>query len=134
MRLGFPAALVAQFPVASFPDITVTGYSATGSVPNTITGGLLGATDVIALGDSSHALQGTATKIYSKHEFKFGAEFRVTQMNLYQTGANSPVFNFTPAWTQGPNPTAASNTAGYGLATFLLGTRQEACSPFRHWR
>ena len=66
-----------------------------GSVPNTITGGLLGATDVITLGDSSHALQGTATKIYSKHEFKFGAEFRVTQMNLYQTAANSPVFNFT---------------------------------------
>ena len=120
-QLGLPASLTTQFPVASFPDITVTGFSATASVPNTITGGLLGATDVIALGDNAHALQGTATKMFANHEVKFGVDFRVTQMNLYQTGANSPIFTFAPTWTQGPNPVAASNTAGYGLATFLLG-------------
>jgi hypothetical protein len=128
-QLGFPASVASQFPTAAFPDITITGFSATSSVANTITGGILGATDVIALGDMSHALQGTASKIFSNHEVKFGGDFRLTQMNLYQTGANSPVFNFVPSWTQGPNPVAASNTAGYGLATFLLGIPTGSVQP-----
>ena len=119
-QLGLPASLAAQV-TRAFPNIGITGFTTTGSVPNTITGGLLGATDVIILGNNLHSAQGTVTKMWGSHEIKFGGDFRVVQMNLYQTGANSPVFTFTPAWTQGPNPAAASATAGYGLATFLLG-------------
>ncbi|MGH9666991.1 MAG: TonB-dependent receptor domain-containing protein, partial [Bryobacteraceae bacterium] len=40
-----------------------------------------------------------------------------------------PVFNFTPAWTQGPNPAASSGTAGLGVATFLLGIPTGTAQP-----
>jgi hypothetical protein len=119
--LGLPAALAAQLYPHAFPDITVTGYNVTSSITNIITGGLLGATDQINVPNNVWAAQATTNKTLDKHELKAGFEFRVIQMNPQQTGANSPLFNFTPSWTQGPNPTAASATAGAGLATFLLG-------------
>ncbi len=127
--LGFPASLGPQLFPPSFPDIVITGYSVGSSVQNIITGGLLGATDQIALGNSVHAVQGTVTKIIDKHELKAGGEFRVIQLNTQQTGANSPNFTFAPSWTQGPNPTATSATAGNGVATFLLGIPTGTAAP-----
>src|SRR5262249_1984993 len=35
---------------------------------------------------------------------------------------NAGQFNFNAGMTQGPNPNAASSSAGYGFASFLLGT------------
>ncbi|HLJ15249.1 MAG TPA: TonB-dependent receptor [Bryobacteraceae bacterium] len=128
-KLGLPSSLAAQLFPHAFPDVTITGESITGSIPNIITGGLLGATDQITLGNTVHALQGTTTKEWGNHEFKMGGEFRVIQLNNQQTGANSPVFNFTPAWTQGPNPTTASAISGLGVATFLLGIPTGTAQP-----
>jgi hypothetical protein len=128
-RLGLPASLAAQLYPHAFPDVTITGMSITGSIPNIITGGLLGATDQIVANNSVWAAQGNTTKVSGNHEIKVGGEFRVIQINLQQTGANSPVFNFTPAWTQGPNPAASSAAAGYGLATFLLGIPTGSAQP-----
>jgi hypothetical protein len=128
-KLGLPASLASQFFPKAFPDITITGYSVGSSIANIITGGLLGATDKIALGNGVWALQGNTTKVVGNHEFKFGGEFRDIQFNLYQDGANNPVFSFVPTWTQGPNPTAASATAGLGLASFLLGIPGGSATP-----
>jgi hypothetical protein len=41
---------------------------------------------------------------------------------LYTFNSSQASFNFSPDFTQGPNPTAANPSTGYGLASFLLGT------------
>ncbi|MEO7143559.1 MAG: carboxypeptidase regulatory-like domain-containing protein, partial [Bryobacteraceae bacterium] len=128
-KLGLPASLAAQLRPHAFPDITITGFGVTGSIPNIVVGGLLGATDQIISNNSVHAFQSTTTKVLGGHELKAGFEYRAIQLNVQQTGANSPVFNFAPTWTQGPNPTTASATAGYGLATFLLGVPGGSAQP-----
>jgi len=128
--LGLPESLAPQLFPSSFPEITITGYpTPSSSISNILTGGILGATDFILANNSVWALDGSATKTFAKHELKLGGEFRVIQLNTQQTGANSPVFNFTPTYTEGPNATAASATAGAGLASFLLGVPQGSAAP-----
>ncbi|MBS1828953.1 MAG: TonB-dependent receptor [Acidobacteria bacterium] len=120
--LGLPANLQSQIgEPRAFPAITITGYGVTASPTNIGTGYALGASDIIRLGNNSHALQGNMTKSLTRHTLKFGGEARVIQFNNLQTGANAVEFNFTPVWTQGPNPTQSTATAGHALATFLLG-------------
>ena len=120
--LGLPASLEPVLIPHSFPEITITGYpSPSSSISNIVTGGVLGATDYIRANNSVSALQFTTTKNFAKHELKAGAEYRVIQLNALQDGANTPVFSFAPTYTQGPNATAASATAGAALASFLLG-------------
>lgn len=119
--LGLPASLKQQVYPAAFPYVGITGYNVTGSIPNIITGGTLGATDVIALGNDLHTWSAQLTKTTTRHTIKTGFEYRLIKFNTLQTGANTPGFTFTNAWTQGPNPNVASATAGYALASFLLG-------------
>lgn len=128
--IGLPAYMVAGMvdPI-SLPAINITGLSRTGSVPNTLVGGFIGATDMIRFGPTTHAVQGSMSKTLASHTLKFGAEFRAIQLNAMQTGDQATVFNFTPNWTQGPNPTVSSATAGLGLATFLLGIPGGSVAP-----
>ncbi|MBL8235857.1 MAG: TonB-dependent receptor [Bryobacterales bacterium] len=120
--LGLPAYMrQGMVDPLSFPAITINGYSVTGSVPNTIVGGVIGATDVISFGNTQQSGQGNITKNMASHTIKFGGEFRAIQFNNQQTGDTATNFSFAPTWTQGPNATAASTTAGLGLASFLLG-------------
>src|SRR6185436_11377794 len=119
--LGFPADLGPQLVPRAFPNFAITGYNVTGSIPNIVVGGSLGATDIIRLGNDTHALQVNVSKSLSRHTLKAGGEYRVIHFNNLQTGANTPVFNFNAAFTQGPNPAASSATAGHPFASFLLG-------------
>jgi hypothetical protein len=105
----------------SLPAITITGYSVGASIPNTVVGGLIGATDLISFGNNTYSVMGSVTKNVSSHTLKLGGEFRVIQFNSLQTGDTATNFSFSPQWTQGPNPNASSAVAGLGLATFLLG-------------
>jgi hypothetical protein len=120
--LGLPSYMRAGMvdPV-SLPAINLTGYSVTGSVPNIVVGGVIGATDLISFGHSLQTVQGNLTKNLSTHTFKMGGEYRVIQFNNLQVGDQGTNFSFTPAWTQGPNPNASSAVAGLSLASFLLG-------------
>src|SRR5436309_6140704 len=68
----------------------------------------------------SYSTSGSLTRIKSAHTIKFGGEMRMYYVNNTQGGPNMQ-FNFSRSFTQGPNPNTASSTAGYGLATFLLG-------------
>jgi outer membrane receptor protein involved in Fe transport len=120
--LGLPAYMrQGMVDPISLPPVTITGYSNTGSVPNIIVGGLVGATDYINFGHTLQTVQGTVTKNLTAHTLKFGAEFRAVQFNNLQTGDQAHNFSFSPSWTQGPNPNQSSAVAGLGLATFLLG-------------
>lgn len=128
--LGLPASMrQGMVDPLSFPAINITGYSVTGSVPNTVVGGIIGATDLIAFGNTTQSIQGTATKILSKHTLKFGGEYRVIQFNNLQVGDQATNFGFVPSWTQGPNANTSSPVAGLGLATFLLGIPTGAVNP-----
>lgn len=128
--LGLPANLQPQIgEPRAFPYVSITGFSVTGSIPNIVVGGALGAGDLIRLGNNSHALQGNVTKSLTRHTLKTGAEYRLIQFNNQQTGSNAVLFDFTPQWTQGPNPAASSATAGLSLATFLLGVPGGSVTP-----
>ena len=114
----------------SLPSMQISGYSANSSIPNIIVGGgLIGATDLIRFGATTHSLMGNLTKVFSAHTLKFGGEYRVIQFNNQQTGDAATNFNFSPSWTQGPNPNQSSAVAGQGLATFLLGIPSGAVNP-----
>jgi hypothetical protein len=128
--LGLPSFLEPELIPHSFPEITITGYpSPSSSLSNIVTGGVLGATDYIRANNSVHALDVSTTKNLTKHELKAGVDFRVIQLNALQDGANTPVFSFAPTYTQGPNATAASSTAGAALAAFLLGIPGGSAAP-----
>ncbi|MBS1855699.1 MAG: TonB-dependent receptor [Acidobacteria bacterium] len=128
--LGFPAGLAAQvgFP-PSFPAIDITGYNVSSSIANSSRGGTLGETGAIAFGMNNYALQGSITKNAGAHSIKMGGEFRVVQFNTLQPGDASNDFSFGPGFTQGPNPTQSSVTAGNALATFLLGIPGGSVTP-----
>lgn len=128
--LGLPAYMrQGMVDPISLPAMQLTGYGATGSVPNIVVGGVIGATDLIKFGHPTHSLQGSVAKSLSSHTLKFGAEYRVIQFNNQQVGDAGTNFNFTPQWTQGPNPNASSATAGLSLATFLLGIPAGGVAP-----
>jgi len=79
---------------------------------------------VIRLGNDTHSAQATVSKSLTNHTLKAGFEYRVIHFNNLQTGANTPVFSFSQAFTQGPNPAQSSAGAGATLASFLLGTHR----------
>lgn len=128
--LGLPSYL-AQGIVdpLSLPAIQIQGYGANSSIPNIIVGGVIGATDLIRFGGTTHSFMGNVTKILSGHTFKAGGEYRVIQFNNQQTGDAATNFSFSPQWTQGPNPNQSSAIAGLSLATFLLGIPSGGVNP-----
>lgn len=128
--IGLPAYMAeGMVDPVSLPAIQITGYGPSSSIPNIIVGGVIGATDLISFGNTTQAVQGNLTKNLTKHTFKFGGEFRAVQFNAQQTGDTATNFNFSPQWTQGPNPNQSSAVAGLGLATFLLGIPAGGVNP-----
>jgi hypothetical protein len=67
-----------------------------------------------------HSVQGNITKIAGKHTFKFGVDTRAFLINQAQ-GTYAPIFQFSPAQTQGPDPRVAATSSGFDYASFLLG-------------
>jgi len=120
--LGLPSGLANELGVPrAFPSVLITGFGMTGSVPNTIVGGTLGAVDLIAFGMDNHALQVNFNRTLTRHNLKFGFDARVIRGNFQQQGDTARQFSFANNWTQGPNPNVASATSGFALATFMLG-------------
>lgn len=68
----------------------------------------------------NHSLTGSISKITSRHNFKWGGEYRVLMLNYSQYGRPSGNYSFNRNWTQREINTP-SNTQGVGLASFLLG-------------
>jgi hypothetical protein len=68
----------------------------------------------------THNLNFSVTKILSRHNFKFGGEYRKFYVNYYQFCCSSSNFSFSPNWTQQEISTTSA-TAGHPLASFLLG-------------
>jgi hypothetical protein len=115
-QLGMPASLLNQ------------SQSAPGSKQGTFP--RVSVSDLITFGgtnaSANHSVSGTAsatvTKIVGAQTLKAGYEYRLYQRNVF--GINSPVgsYSFNRGFTQGPNPSQASATSGYSVASLLLGT------------
>ena len=69
---------------------------------------------------NSHVLTDNITKVFSKHDFKFGGEARFEQFTILQPAASRGTVNFGTEFTA--NPAATTDTGdGNAFATFLLG-------------
>ncbi|MGH9338817.1 MAG: TonB-dependent receptor domain-containing protein [Acidobacteriota bacterium] len=108
-QLGFPASYVqvahAHFPFFNISDVARMGNGVFNNQPR-----------------NTYVLQANATKIFSRHTFKAGVDYRILDFHALQDTNPTGSFNFGRLFTQGPNPLQASRTAGHGLASFLLGT------------
>ncbi len=88
-----------------------------------------GASGYVSLGGSDHRwnafMSYTAlaniTKVHGAHTLKFGYEGRLLRVNVWEA-RSAGTFNFSAGFTQGPDPTRASSTAGNSIASLLLGT------------
>jgi hypothetical protein len=110
--LGFPRSLAASSFYPVFPPVSVENFEGLGTRSNG---------DLLRRGDITHALQGSLTKIRGSHTLKFGGDFRNFRYFDIQAVDVTPSFSFNRTWTQ-QDPFAASPSAGWGLASLLLGT------------
>jgi len=108
--VGFPANIVQTAQAGEFPRINVTGLQALGQ--NTFT-------DLI-IAPTTPTFSANATKTLSNHTLKFGMDYRKFMLNFLQLFFPSGQYNFSPKWTQ-LDPNVASSTAGFGLASLLIG-------------
>ncbi|HEV8145813.1 MAG TPA: TonB-dependent receptor [Bryobacteraceae bacterium] len=115
---GFPASYAKAVQYSLFPTMQFTDTKSVGSqTPNKAY------VNQIQPSVNIHS-------VFSRHSIKYGFRFTAEQQNLFRTAindANNPNsrpggwFNFTRAFTQGPNPTQASALAGSSTAALLLG-------------
>src|SRR5262249_17730698 len=115
---GFPISLVKQLQ---------TGPSALGLFPQLAISDLLVGGTGTGLGSPGPGFRAaytwgnsaSITKIARAHTVKAGYQFTYYAGNPYDRTPMS--FTFNRGFTQGPNPTVASVTSGFGLASFELG-------------
>jgi hypothetical protein len=110
--LGFPSYIAANADRLLFPGIAAANYYGLGDA---------GQGDAKKSGFESHLLGLNVTKVLTSHVIKFGFEGRMMRVNDIESGSSTGAFSFTTAITQGPNPNAASSTAGNSIASLLLG-------------
>lgn len=108
-QLGFAQGYLNIVPVKKFPRATFTTYPSLGD---------RGASDITYY---SHNANATFSKFIGRHTVKFGGDYRVTAVRFFNTNQGTGAFSFTPAFTQGPNPTLSGSNAGDAFASFLLG-------------
>ncbi len=100
-----------------------------------------GVSGMVTLGGSDHRYNAfmsytaaaSLTKVRGDHTLKAGFEGRMLRVNVWEARA-AGTFNFRANETQGPNPTTASSTAGFGLASLLLGTGQPNDVLIQNWK
>jgi len=110
--LGFPAYMDSQAALndTRFPNFAINGLTSLGQ----ITGA------GIAFVPTSHNILLSMTKVLNRHTIKTGFEYRKLFLNFWQESIPAGQFSFDSTWTQ-QIPTSASATAGFGLASLLLG-------------
>jgi Carboxypeptidase regulatory-like domain len=118
--LGLPQTLDSAVDRLMFPRFGVSGQVS------------IGGSDHRQSGFNNYGLTGSYSKITGKHSLKAGYDGRMLRINVWEARA-AGTFNFNAGFTQGPNPTAASATAGYGLASFLLGTGSDG-NFYQNWK
>jgi hypothetical protein len=119
--LGLPAAIDAVVDRQMFPAVGVSGMTS------------LGGNDHRFNAFMSYPMVVNLTRVQDKHNWKYGGEFRPIRVNVWEA-RNAGTFNFNAGFTQGPNPTTASSSAGFGFASFLLGAGTTGNTLIQGWK
>jgi hypothetical protein len=119
--LGLPAAIDSVVDRQMFPAVGVSGMTS------------LGGNDHRFNAFMSYPFVATLTRAQGKHNWKYGGEVRLIRVNVWEA-RNAGTFNFNAGFTQGPNPTTASNSAGLGFASFLLGAGTTGNTLIQGWK
>lgn len=109
--LGFPTYIRENADRMMFPGFALTDYRGLGD----------GGAQFRRNAFETYSMHWANTKITANHTLKFGYEQRLLRVNNTEAGLASGQFNFNRAFTQGPNPNAASAIAGDTMGSFLLG-------------
>jgi outer membrane receptor protein involved in Fe transport len=122
VQLGFPDYFHQLQPrlVPCFPTVSVSGMGVSLTNPN-IGGGFLGSCANLGNYFDTFHEAGNLTKTRGSHTFKAGFDYGVYRWSARNFSAAGQSYTFSPNFTQGPNPLAASSNAGLGFASFLLG-------------
>jgi hypothetical protein len=130
-QLGLPSSIVAHSAVPEFPVITVNGMNGSASLGNNYGSGLLAAGGVQygINGFDTIEERGNFTRNIGRHTLKFGGILGWQRNNTVGQSTFGGSYDFQPAMTQGPNPLLASASAGFGFASFLLGTPSSGAHP-----
>lgn len=108
--LGLPKDVDTAGNLPMFPRITTNGYVSLGNADNRKNAFM------------TYSALVSMTKVSGPHTFKAGWDGRMIRVNNRESRDTSGAYSFNVGFTQGPNPTTASTTAGNGLASLLLGT------------
>lgn len=109
--LGFPKALADATQIKSFPAFNVSGLTAVGS----------SASAGMTLVDlNSWGQRASMTWVKSAHSIKFGADYRVQQLNQFQQNSFLPAFQFNNQMSA-INPQRLDTNSGVPLASFMMG-------------
>jgi hypothetical protein len=111
-QLGFPQSVkrAAEEQALEFPRFDTSGVSSLGQATFTDL-------DIIPM---NHSFNVNLTRTTGRHTLKWGMEYRKLMINFLQLGQPSGQYSFDSRWTQ-QDPNAASGTAGFGMASLLLG-------------
>ena len=71
--------------------------------------------------EQSEEFQGHVTWLRGAHSVKSGFDFTFMAFNVFRPERPAGLYQFGRGFTQGPDPATAVATAGFGVATFLLG-------------
>jgi len=108
--LGLPKALDTAGYLPIFPLVSTGGYVTLGNQDNRRNAFM------------TYSALASVTKVKGPHTIKAGWEGRLIRVNNHEYRDTSGNYSFGAGFTQGPNPSAASSTAGNGFASLLLGT------------
>ncbi len=109
--LGFPAYVDQASAARVFPRFTPSGYLNMGNTDG-----------INAYSYITHSMQQSLTKTAGSHTLKLGADIRLHSVSQNRGIDPSGTYNFTRAFTQGPNANRGAATAGDAFASMLLGT------------
>ena len=134
--LGYPANYAAELPTGRFtpkgniPNLNISDLVTANGFVNV----LMGSSENYRVGyDPAASI--SITKVKGSHNVKVGYLYVLYGFNT-GNGPSRGLFAFDRGFTQGPDPNRASATAGFGMASFLLGTpsgTQQSNSPLQHY-
>jgi trimeric autotransporter adhesin len=113
--LGFAQSFVRDIAFNKFPAISTSGAYGPSQ-------GALGSAAPNQRRWYSHNFLTGVSKLLGRHSLKAGFDYRKLSLDFYNIGQASGSFTFTRAFTQGPNPNAATTAGGNELASMLLGS------------
>lgn len=119
-QLGFPDYFHQLPGTPCFGQWGISGMGISNSVPDS-GGGFLSHCGVLRDSYESFHESANLTKVKGAHTIKTGGTFGVKRLSTGRYDVTGPTFNFSPGFTQGPDPIRATTTGGIGFASFLLG-------------